>query len=655
MTATPGWLEVKRDIHSTVRSGRGWSLATLALVLLAGCAEDTGSPEGVSSAVAGSSSPSLAASTSNSTVELGALAIGVSNLTDDGATISWAVSGPASVSSRLEYGRNALYGSVTPYQAALGAKKAGLTGLQANREYHYRIHLVAGTLTWDSPDATFRTLSGLDTEPPVITNVDVRQITQNSSRIDWSVTENSGEVTSLVEYGLDATVLDSRSENLTGEASQSIMLSDLAPGTRYYFRVYAVDEAGNVARSAPNSFTTLGLPDVADPVLSQIAASGLAPTAATISWNVTDASGVDTYARYGNATGSYPTTSETRTGSGAKSVRLTGLTHDTRYFFVVLARDAAGNEATSAETDFVTLGQTTTDEPPRVDSVRTSGMTTNSVVIAWNVTEESSNVTSQVCWGAQSHSTCGPFEHAGDEKLGAGAKSQSLSGLNAGTTYYFVIHADDAANPPVDVGPFTFTTAPNPTPSSSPAPVPPDVGATITVAGVRKDSFMVTYTVTGPSGTTSKVEYGTSTSYGSEIVAAAGTGSKTVTILGLAQKTLYHFRVVATASSGTDSSADQTQRTAESMLYTIVANAGTNSYSPATDTAEASGKWHIEVTNTHTVAHTWTIQGQPSGYSTGSIAASGGTDELIVDALSTGVYTYYCTIHTSMTGSLTVS
>ena len=82
--------------------------------------------------------------------------------------------------------------------------------------------------------------------------------------------------------------------------------------------------------------------------------------------------------------------------------------------------------------------------------------------------------------------------------------------------------------------------------------------------------------------TTVKFEFGTTTSYGSEIAvtpsSVSGTSAMAVSAMltGLVPNTLYHYRVVGTNSAGTTNGADQTFTT-PGLAPTVTTNAATNS------------------------------------------------------------------------------
>ncbi len=164
--------------------------------------------------------------------------------------------------SQVEYGVTSSYGLSSPLQMTwVTAHRVSLTGLAANTTYHYRVKSKdpAGNLAV-SDDFTFST-SAHDTTPPAIVNVAAGSITASSAVISWETNE-AGD--SQVEYGLTggygfATPVDG--ERVT---SHQVVLSGLAAGTTYHYRVKSTDADGNQASSGDFTFTTLTAALLAD-------------------------------------------------------------------------------------------------------------------------------------------------------------------------------------------------------------------------------------------------------------------------------------------------------------------------------------------------------------------------------------------------------
>jgi hypothetical protein len=133
-----------------------------------------------------------------------------------------------------------------------------------------------------------------------------------------------------------------------------------------------------------------------------------------------------------------------------------------------------------------------------------------------------------------------------------GAVTANISGLTAETTYHYRIRMG------VDAGEDrTFTTAPNPLPPAISNQRARDIGP---------ESANATATIDPKGSTTSyRVEYGTTTRYGSQTSAAqtptTGVSPVSVALGDLRPYTRYHWRTVATNAAGTTRGADRSFRT----------------------------------------------------------------------------------------------
>ena len=92
-------------------------------------------------------------------------------------------------------------------------------------------------------------------DDPVITELQVIDIGTTQAIVSWATDEYTD---GLLEYGLaPASYSWSAYDEGYGNA-HSIMLIDLEPGTRYYYRVTSTDRCANQAISDEHSFKTLG-------------------------------------------------------------------------------------------------------------------------------------------------------------------------------------------------------------------------------------------------------------------------------------------------------------------------------------------------------------------------------------------------------------
>jgi hypothetical protein len=182
------------------------------------------------------------------------------------------------------------------------------------------------------------------------------------------------------------------------------------------------------------------------------------------------------------------------------------------------------------------------------------------VAVAAPVTGPATNVTATTATLTGTVDAAGPFtfEYGTTSQYGltasgtatsAGSVQVDISGLTAETTYnYRLVGGADR----------TFTTAPNPQPPAVSNQRARDIGPDSANATASIDA--------NGSATTYRIEYGTSTRYGSETTLAqvpgTGTASVATKLTGLRPYTRYHWRTVATNAAGTTPGSDHSFRTA---------------------------------------------------------------------------------------------
>jgi|GEM_PF-1975065 len=462
-----------------------------------------------------------------------------SGITSNGATINWATDEAAS--TQVEYGTTTAYGSLTTLNAALvTAHSQAITDLTASTLYHYRVRSrdEAGNEAI-SPDFTLTTAAPPDTTPPVISGVTSNGITASGATISWTTDEAA---TTQVEYGtataygslttLDATLVTAHSQALTG----------LSASTLYHYRVRSRDGAGNEAISPDFTLTTAAPPDTTPPVISGVTSSGITASGATISWTTNEAA--TTQVEYGTTTAYGSLTTFDASLVTAHSQPLTGLTASTLYHYRVRSRDAAGNEAVSADFTLTTAAPPDTT-PPVISGVTSSGITASSATISWTTDEAA---TTQVEYGLTT-------AYGSLTTLNASlmtAHSQILSGLTANTLYHYRVKSRDAAGNEAVSSDFTLTTAPDTT---------PPVISGVTSSGITSSAATISWTTN--EAATTQVEYGTTTAYGSlTAVDPSLVTAHSQTIAGLSASTLYHYRVRSRDAAGNEAfSADFTLTT----------------------------------------------------------------------------------------------
>ncbi len=166
----------------------------------------------------------------------------------------------------FEYGLNTSYGStITATQSPVTgssntAVSVTLSNLSAVTVYHYRVK--ATNCNPSSTYGTDQTFSTLCTLPTVAVSA-ATSVGSTSAVLNSAVNANGTGCTTTVtfEYGtttLYGTSISASPSSVTGTSSTNVSatLSNLNPGTQYYYRVKAVNSGGTTCSPDGNYFTT---------------------------------------------------------------------------------------------------------------------------------------------------------------------------------------------------------------------------------------------------------------------------------------------------------------------------------------------------------------------------------------------------------------
>lgn len=196
------------------------------------------------------------------------------------------------------------------------------------------------------------TFSVGDIVPPVISGIEITNISNSQATVTWLTNEPCTGVLTWTPQGGG-----SPASRVLGTSQSVFVLTmpGLTPGTVYDVDIDMVDSSQNPA-SASTSFTTTTTSDVIPPIITEgPTVSGLTQTSATITWTTNEES--SSTVQYGTQVGVY-TDSETlpgfAPGNVPRSVILTNLTPGTSYVYVAGGADPAGNAYLSNEFSFST-------------------------------------------------------------------------------------------------------------------------------------------------------------------------------------------------------------------------------------------------------------------------------------------------------------
>ena len=185
--------------------------------------------------------------------------IGLARLTNVTATVAWTSDVPAT--GQVEYGKNTSYGSMTAVNSSyVKDHLIELAQLSPNTTYHYRvISLNKSGSEAVSVDQSFTTADPSDKTAPVISYIEVSDITHESATVTWITNElAAGEV----EYALDLTYVNIIPSDGSMGYKHLAVIEDLDKSKTYHFRIKSTDWAGNASTSPDTTFVTDSGPNV---------------------------------------------------------------------------------------------------------------------------------------------------------------------------------------------------------------------------------------------------------------------------------------------------------------------------------------------------------------------------------------------------------
>ena len=215
-----------------------------------------------------------------------------------------------------------------------------------------------------------------------------------------------------------------------------------------------------------------------------------------------------------------------------------------------------------------------TSSPPAVATVSASSITTASAQLNGRVDPDGSATAFHFEYGTSTNYGSSTTAASAGSGLSSVNVNATVSGLTPGTAYHYRLFATNSGGT-TSGNDMSFTTG-----AAAPVQAPPVV-TTSAASSVTATAAQINGSV-NPNGlsTIYHIDYGLAASYGSSTAAAsAGSGSGAVqvhvTLIGLAEGTVYHYCLVATNAGGTANGNDMTVTTGTQAPVTLLPSATT--------------------------------------------------------------------------------
>jgi hypothetical protein len=268
----------------------------------------------------------------------------------------------------------------------------------------------------------------------------VADITTRKATIQWQTDRDSDSKIAIGtkpgEYAPDET------GNSNQVASHSVNLTNLQPGTQYYYVAKWTDGDGNTGVSPEGTFTTAPAPSV-----GEVSAQNVGISSAMISFKTLNTASVKL--NYGKSS-DFGGVEKLNTSfeSSDYSIPLTSLDDGTKYYYRFTLVDREGNEYEGNINSFTTTAR------PRISNIKREdieGEPSSTQRFTWDTNTATS---SGLIYSAQGEQQL----EAIDSKLTL-THSLTLTGLKDTTTYGYVIRSRDSAGNTVTSERAEFTTA----------------------------------------------------------------------------------------------------------------------------------------------------------------------------------------------------
>ena len=353
-----------------------------------------------------------------------------------------------------------------------GVFTENITGLTAGTTYYYTAYAINSVDTTYGEVQSFTTEAVVGAVAPTASTAAASNITSTTATLNGDITSDGGATisargfvyaTSNADLTIDNTAADTVIvSGTTGVFTENI--TGLTAGTAYFYTAYAINSV-DITYGEVQSFTTL-----ARPTTSTTAASNITSTTATLNGNITSDGGATISARgfvYATSNADLTidnTAADTVIVSGTTGVfteNITGLTAGTTYYYTAYAINSV--DTTYGEVQSFTTEAVVGAVAPTASTTAASNITSSTATLNGNITSDGgATITARGFVYADSNADLTIENTAADTVIVSGTTgvfTENITGLTAGTTYYYTAYAINSVDTTYgEVQSFTTTT-----------------------------------------------------------------------------------------------------------------------------------------------------------------------------------------------------
>ena len=310
-----------------------------------------------------------------------------------------------------------------------GSFISNISGLATGTLYYVRAYATNSSGTVYGNEVSFTTLA----TPSTPVSSAATNITQTGFSANWNASSGA------TGYYLDVSTSSTFVSFVTGYSNKSVgnvlssSVSGLTAGTTYYYRVRAFNSAGTSVSSNIITAKTLTVSIPVAPVATT--ATNITQTGFSANWNASSgATGYYLDVSTSSTFASFVTGYSSKSVGNVLSSSVSGLTVGTTYYYRVRAFNSTG---TSVSSNIITAKTLTVSIPVAPVATTATNITQTGFSANWNASSSATGYYLDVSIS----STFASFVTGYSSKSVGNVLSSSVSGLTAGTIYYYRVRA----------------------------------------------------------------------------------------------------------------------------------------------------------------------------------------------------------------------